>query len=180
MTILVIVVVGIIVLLTYGIVDSNTLTLVIVIPVALGALAYGIYEKVKRKKYPQTDSLSPQRPSQQTRRVNIRESTYIPRIGKAEDYFSLEKIKKRARHMFLSYSIVLFPGLAALITLAVFYSSIRSFLTWFFVAPDQILFMVASFLAIYTSLIGVMFMWNLWKYISAKSKMKLFSVASNQ
>lgn len=52
----------VVVLLTYGTVDTNTLTISIAIPVALGALSYGIYQKVNNKKGKQTDPLSPQQP----------------------------------------------------------------------------------------------------------------------
>jgi hypothetical protein len=149
----------------------------------LVAIGYGIYDKAKRKRLLLT---TPSPPLQQTQIENIKfcskcgrdsapDSSYCLNCGKNfEDKFSLEKRNKQARKIFLSFSLPLFPGLMALVGFNLFYSNIYSYLAWYFGDLIQYMDFVNSFLILFVIIFGSVFTLNLWKYISAKRKLKQF------
>lgn len=124
---------------------------IVIAPLAVAALGYGIYEKKKRKEYRQAHRFAP--------RLSIPQA-------RPKDPFKEEK--KNALKFVLTFSIVLFPCLVALIGLMVFYSEVRSFIL-FFVGED-LWFLGRNFLVMFAVILSVMFAWSLRKYILVKRK----------
>ena len=85
----------------------------------------------------------------------------VNKKDRTEDYLSLEKKKKLARKQFLVLSIVLFPGLFALIGYSLFYTEVNYYIGWISwiigMSEQSFTFFLLGFLALFDSLIGIPF-----------------------
>ncbi len=100
----------------------------------------------------------------------------VKKRDKTEDYFSLEKKKRRSRNNFVATSVLFIPGLLALIVLNFFYPDICDdfwLLCSGYLDQESVQFII-PFLVVFVVIFGGLFTWNMWNYISAKIKMKDF------